>query len=204
MPARVTAGLWRFETGGDITLLAAAAAPELVAKWPVGTRTSSEGDNLASLVRTTCRPARMDDYDTAAGPVAARVRALGVRAAVGVPVIVEGRVWGLAAVGSVSPGPMPADTEARVAEFADLVATAIAAATARADLHESRDQLGVLAEQQAALRRVATLVARGASPSEVFSAVADELARVLHVVNAGLLRYEPDGTGYVVGVQYEP
>jgi uncharacterized protein YoaH (UPF0181 family) len=60
-----------------------------------------------------------------------------------------------------------------------------------------------LADQQAALRRVATLVARGASPSEVFAAVSNELARVLHVVNAGLLRFEPDGTGFVVAVQYE-
>jgi len=58
-----------------------------------------------------------------------------------------------------------------------------------------------LADQQAALRRVATLVARGASPSEVFAAVSNELARVLHVVNAGLLRFEPDGTGFVVAVQ---
>jgi pilus assembly protein TadC len=55
--------------------------------------------------------------------------------------------------------------------------------------------MSVLAEQQAALRRVAILVARGARPPEVFSAVADELARVLHVLNAGLLRYEPDGSG---------
>jgi GAF domain-containing protein len=200
----ITAGLWRYETSGEITLLGAAAPPELIAKWPLGARTPIEGDNIASVVLSTGRPARMDDYETAAGPVAARVRALGVRAAVGVPVVVDGRVWGLTAVGSVSPGPMPDDTEARIADFADLVATAIATATARADLHESRDQLLVLAEQQAALRRVATLVARGASPSEVFSAVADELARVLHVVNAGLLRYEPDGSGYVVGVQYEP
>jgi len=127
-----------------------------------------------------------------------------VRAAVGVPVIVDGRVWGLAAVGAVTPGPMPKDTEARITDFADLVATAIAAATARADLQASSDQLRVLAEQQAALRRVAVLVARGASPAEVFSAVADELARVLHVVNAGLLRYEPDGSGCVVAFRYEP
>ena len=200
----LTAGLWRFETNGEITLLAAAAPPELIAKWPLGTRTPIEGDNLASVALTTGRPAHMDSYDTAAGPVAARVRALGIRAAVGVPVIVDGRVWGLAAVGSVSPGPMPDDTEARVTDFAELVATAIAAATASADLHESRDQLRVLAEHQAALRRIATLVARGAGPSEVFDAVADELARILHVRNAGLLRYEPDGTGYILAVQYEP
>jgi len=44
------------------------------------------------------------------------------------------------------------------------------------------------------------LVAHGASPPGVFSAVADALARVLHVLNAGLLRYEPDGSGFVVAV----
>ena len=62
-------------------------------------------------------PARIDSYDNVAGPIAARVRAVGVRAAVGVPIIVDGRVWGLAAVGSVQPGPMPADTEARISRL---------------------------------------------------------------------------------------
>ena len=74
----------------------------------------------------------------------------------------------------------------------------------RREAEAHRDELRVLADQQAALRRVATLVARGVAPSEVFSAAADELARCLHVVNAGLLRYEPDGTGFVVAVGYEP
>jgi sugar diacid utilization regulator len=55
------------------------------------------------------------------------MRALGLRAAVGVPIIVDGRVWGLAAVGSVQPGSMPADTEARISRFAELIATALVA-----------------------------------------------------------------------------
>ena len=53
----------------------------------------------------------------------------------------------------------------------------------------------LLADQQAALRRIATLVARGAAPSEVFSAVAEELARCLGVTHANLVRYEADGGG---------
>ena len=52
---------------------------------------------------------------------------MGVRAAVAVPIIVDGRVWGLAAVGSVRPGPMPADTEVRISRFAELIATAVVA-----------------------------------------------------------------------------
>ena len=63
----------------------------------------------------------------------------------------------------------------------------------------SRDRLSVLAEQQAALRRVAMLVAGGANPSDVFAAVAEELARCLHVPATHLLRFEPDGTGTIVG-----
>ena len=73
------------------------------------------------------RQARIDSYDTVAGPIGARVRGVGVCAAVGVPIIVDGRVWGLAGVGSLQPGPMPADTEARIGRFAELTATAVVA-----------------------------------------------------------------------------
>ena len=122
-----TAGLWRFETSGEITLVAAAADPEALARWPVGTRTPVDGDTLATLVQRTRRPARIDSYDNVAGPIDARVRAVGVRAAVAVPIIVDGRVWGLAAVGSLQPGPMPADTEVHISRFAELIATALVA-----------------------------------------------------------------------------
>jgi sugar diacid utilization regulator len=122
-----TAGLWRFETDREITIVAAAADPEALPRWPLGTRTPVEGDTIATLVQRTGRPARMDSYDNVAGPIAARVRAVGVRAAVAVPIIVDGRVWGLAAVGSLQPGPMPADTEVHISRFAELIATALVA-----------------------------------------------------------------------------
>ena len=122
-----TAGLWRFESGGEFTMLGAAADPTALAKWPVGTRTPMEGNTIATEVQRSCRPARIDSYDNVAGSTAARVREVGVRAAVGVPVIVDGRVWGLAAVGSAGPGAMPADTEARISSFAELVAMALVA-----------------------------------------------------------------------------
>jgi sugar diacid utilization regulator len=123
----ITAGLWRFETSGEITLVAAAAHPAALAKWPLGTRTPIDGNTLATVVQRTGLPARIDSYENIAGSVAARVRAVGVRAAVGVPIIVDGSVWGLAAVGSEEPGPMPADTETRISRFAELIATALVA-----------------------------------------------------------------------------
>ncbi|MDX6593955.1 MAG: hypothetical protein QOJ13_3151, partial [Gaiellales bacterium] len=54
------------------------------------------------------------------------------------------------------------------------------------------------AEEQAALRRVATLVARAASPDEVFAAVAAEVGGVLSADLTTLSRYYPDGAGTVV------
>jgi PucR C-terminal helix-turn-helix domain/GAF domain/GGDEF-like domain len=121
------AGLWRYDASGEITKLAGAEVPTALAKWAVGTRTRVDGNTLAAIVYSTGRPARLDGYDDATGAVAALVRETGVRSAVGVPVIVDGRVWGLAAVGSVHPGPMPEDTEARIGVFAELIAAAIVA-----------------------------------------------------------------------------
>jgi chloramphenicol 3-O-phosphotransferase len=122
-----TAGLWRFETDGEITIVASAADPATLAKWPVGTRTPVEGTTIAALVQRSGQPARIDSYDNVAGPIAARAREVGVRATVGVRIIIDGRVWGLAAVGSLQHGPMPADTELRIGRFAELIATAVVA-----------------------------------------------------------------------------
>ena len=74
----------------------------------------------------------------------------------------EGRLWGLIAAGSTVEQPMPPDTEARLVSFIELVATAIANA-------QSRAALARLAEEQAALRRVATLVAHGVPPAMAFT-----------------------------------
>jgi hypothetical protein len=122
-----TAGVWRFETSAEITLVGAAADPAALAKWPVGTRTPIKGDTLATVVHRTGLPARIDSYENIAGSVATRVRAVGVRAAVGVPIIVDGSIRGLVAVGSAEPGPMPADTEVRISRFAELIGTALVA-----------------------------------------------------------------------------
>ncbi len=80
-----------------------------------------------TLVHRSDRPARIDSYDNVAGSIAAPVRAVGVRAAVAVPIIVDSRVWGLAAVGSLQLRPLPADAEVRISRFAELIATALVA-----------------------------------------------------------------------------
>ncbi|MCW2733630.1 MAG: domain S-box [Mycobacterium sp.] len=177
--------LFRYESDGAGVLLAAAGDDAAITRIPVGERFALDGENVATHVFRTGRPATMDSYQNGSGSIATRLRELGLQTAVGAPITVGGRPWGAAIVGSTRPEPLPPDIDLHVGDFADLVATAIADA-------QTRTALGVLAEQQAALRRVATLVARGASPAEVFEAVADELARCLCVMHATVSRYDAE------------
>jgi signal transduction histidine kinase len=158
---------------------------------PPGTRVPLDGDNVAIRVLRTQRPARIDDYTGVEGLAADYVRSVGVRAAVGAPIVVAGRLWGAMNVGSAQPGPLPAETESRIGAFTELVAMAIANSDARAEIER-------LALEQAALRRIATLVARGAETGEVFAAVAREVAEVMHLPVAAVQRYEDDETMMVI------
>ncbi|CAM5283825.1 hypothetical protein MAUB1S_04712 [Mycolicibacterium aubagnense] len=134
------AGLVRYEPGGTATLVAAHDEPGLAAV-PVGTTFPLDGDDVIAMVRTTGRPARMDTHDDAGGSTAALVRDLGLHACVGVPVTVDGQLWGAMIVGTSGPDALPADTEACVSDFAELIATAIANAHARAELVASRARI---------------------------------------------------------------
>jgi signal transduction histidine kinase len=71
--------------------------------------------------------------------------------------------------------------------------------TMAGSLQTSRDQLRQIADEQAALRRIATLVARGVPPAEVFRAVATETAGILAVDHTSVQRYESDNSMTVVG-----
>ncbi|MCW2653125.1 MAG: domain S-box [Mycobacterium sp.] len=189
----------RFDDDGTLVILALGRLDPRLKNIPlIGQRLSMEGDNLAVRVLDSGHAARMDSHENAPGPVSAQIRAMGLRGTVGAPIVVNGRVWGMVALGSQGPEPLPPDTELRIADFADLVATAVANAAARTDLQASRDSLSVLVTQQSALRAVATLVARGVSPSELFSAVAEEMARCLNVDNAEVFCYEDDGAAVVL------
>jgi GAF domain-containing protein len=158
------------------------------APTPVGGQLPLGGRNVTTLVYRTGRPVRIDYSDVSGviGQVASRD--WGLRSSIGVPISAESRLWGciVVAFSGQELRLLPADTEARLASFTELVATAIANA-------DSRAELARLAEEQAALRRVATLVAHGVPPEEVFAAVIEEIARLLPVNVAGIVRYDPDG-----------
>jgi signal transduction histidine kinase len=158
----------------------------------LGTRLPLDGKSVAALVRKSGRPERVDDYDDASGAVATLAEELGIRSAVGAPIVVDGHLWGVMVASTEDPEPLPADTESRITAFTELVATAISNT-------EARGEVGRLAEEQAALRRVATLVARQSPPAEVFTKVAEEMGGLLLGVDSALMhRYDPDGDATIV------
>jgi PAS domain S-box-containing protein len=175
---------------GDCAIVVAGTGdrPEM---FPVGLRVPLGGDNVTSRVLRTGRPARIDDYRHASGPIADAVRPGGLRGTVAAPIVVGGRLWGAMIVAVLSEKLLPPDTENRLEQFTELMATAIANAEARAEIER-------LADEQAALRRVATLVAQGAEPGQVFAAVAEEVEQLLDARSTTIRRLEPDGTTVIV------
>jgi signal transduction histidine kinase len=118
------------------------------APTPVGTRLPLGGRNVTTLVYQTGRPARVDygkEVSGVIGQVGARDWRL--RTAMGVPIGVEGRPWGAMVVAFTHDELLPADTEARLAGFTELVATAIANAEAQAEVTVSRARIVAAADQ---------------------------------------------------------
>ncbi|WP_327119543.1 GAF domain-containing sensor histidine kinase [Nocardia sp. NBC_01730] len=135
-----SATLFRYDPDGSGTIVARRDEPGLQ-KPPVGERLTLDGENISAMVLRTGSPARLDSHDHASGSAAARIREFGLRAGVGASIVVDGRLWGVIVAGTSRREPLPADIKARLAEFADLVATAIAKAEAHAQLTASRARI---------------------------------------------------------------
>jgi signal transduction histidine kinase len=108
-----------------------------------------------------------------------------MRACAGAPILVDGEVWGAISVLSTASTALPEHIEYRLAEITELVATAISNSA-------SREELGRLAEEQSALRRVATLVARAVPEEQLFATIVEEVGRLFGADLAGMIRYEAD------------
>ena len=176
---RQSTTLLRVDRDGAYAVIAVCGGPA-----PVGTRfTISDNDEglLAEIGRTRL-PARRDDYVGQGGPAIARDR-FGVRSAVGVPVIVDDRIWGVLLALTTDGGQLHPDTEERLAQFAELIAAALANVQARSDLQR-------MVDEQAALRQIAELVARVAPTEDIFAAVAVNASRLLEQAPMTLTRFE--------------
>jgi signal transduction histidine kinase/uncharacterized protein YoaH (UPF0181 family) len=176
------------EAGGSVVIVAREG--RVSNTTPVGSRWKLEPEMTMTAALRTGAPVRRGTGGLTSGPFADWVRQTGVRMSVATPIVVAGGIWGLIVAATVREA-FPAGTESRMADFTELVATAIANAQAREELRR-------LADAQAALRRVATLVARGVAPAELFAAVTKEALGYFGDGTARMIRFEPGGTATLV------
>jgi signal transduction histidine kinase len=158
--------------------------------FPVGTRWDIGGDNVTTRVFRTGRPARIDAYAEATGPAADLSQQRGARSLVGAPVNVGGRLWGFMSAVSTREEPLPPGTEARLAGFTELVATAIANAEAQRQLTASRARIVAAADQ--ARRRIERDLHDGTQQRLVFLALQLRMAQAAVPPEAGDLEAQLD------------
>jgi signal transduction histidine kinase len=177
--------VWRYESDGVGVVISAWG--KLRHQFQPGSRWPLDGGAVCALLRKVGRPRRVENFADVPGTIADAQREAGIRSCAGAPIVVDGEVWGAISVLSTDPAPLADQIEYRLAEITELVATAISNSA-------SREELARLADEQAALRRVATLVARGVPEGELFGAVIEEVGRLFGADLAGMVRYEPDIT----------
>jgi signal transduction histidine kinase len=163
----------RYEPGAEVTVVAHRGAQSW--RLPPGSRVSHDGQSVTALVRRTEQPARVEGFQHADGPIGELAHALGVNVSVGAPIVVDGRLWGTIVANWGGDKAPPADTEARMAKFAQLLDTAIANADSRDQLTASRTRLLTAADD--ARRRVVRDLHDGAQQRLVHTIITLKLAQ---------------------------
>ena len=164
----------RYEGDGTGTVVGSWVA-DGAPSFPVGTSVPIDAGTVTGKLFETGMPQRVDDYEGVPGELAARLRAGGIRAAVGAPIHVGGRIWGGIMCVSAEPHSFPADSEQRVAGFAELVTAALANADARAQLAASRAR--IVEAGYAERRRLERDLHDGAQQEFVSAALSLRMAR---------------------------
>jgi len=136
-----TAAIVRFEADGWATVMGGH-----LTRRPPGDRFEPDAGYVVASVRSTGHAARFDTDDPTASGMPDAVRAEGIRSGLAAPIVVDGELWGTITVASLH-GSLPATTEQRLADFTDLVGTAIANAESRAELLASRSRIVMTADQ---------------------------------------------------------
>jgi signal transduction histidine kinase len=136
--------LIRFESDGSATLVAADTRLPLLLE--IGEPLMLDASTTAAEVQRTAKPVRRD-YAATAGPMSRELHRLGYRGSVGAPIVVEGRVWGVMLASWAAGRAIPPDSERRLVQFTELVATAVGNAHSRAELSASRARLVATADE---------------------------------------------------------
>jgi signal transduction histidine kinase len=189
------AAVIRYEQDGTATSVGIWNAGH-VATLPLGSRFPLEKGTVRELVARTKAPERIDDFEATVGGgvVLAALHSMGVKAEVGCPVKVRGRLWGVVLVASTS-DPLPEGTEERMLNFTELLAAAIENADSRAELQASRARILTAADATRRLierdlhdrmqqRLVSLILEMRAAEATVPPRLIDLRARLSHMAEA--------------------
>ena len=168
----VPATLSRYESDGTVTVVA--ISERSAHGSPVGSRWPPGGKNVRTMVFETGRSARIDRYGDESGRLGVAARERAPASVVGAPIVVVGRRWGLITLASTE-HPLPPDSEAQLASFTELVATAIANAEAHRELTASRARIVAATDEER--RRVVRDLHDGAQQRLVHTIVTLKMAR---------------------------
>jgi signal transduction histidine kinase len=180
------ANLVRFSPSNDEGLIVAKWSEPGVQIPGPGTIVAIAGGSALSKVARTGRPVRMGTEDPGVpAELHRRLTELGVTSLVAAPIVVSGHIWGAVVVSLTGDMQFAANVEERLGKFASLVAVALANALAR-------EELATLAGEQAALSRVAVIVATEEHAERLFNTVSEEIGRLFGARVAATVRYLED------------
>jgi signal transduction histidine kinase len=134
------ASLARFEKNDMVTFVGGWSDTGWLA-FPVGSRVPVEETGVLAKIRQTGRPERVDDYENLPAEIAERLSSFGYKSATAAPIRVGGKLWGGLVAVTRGKEPLPRGSEHRLADFAELVAQALANADAYRKLAASRVRL---------------------------------------------------------------
>jgi signal transduction histidine kinase len=137
--------VFRYE-GDDTATVVGRHDRDGVGVFAVGDRIFADDNTAIGRARDTGLSARIDDYFEIDTDVARTMREVGYRSTVAAPIFVSGIPWGAIAIAAREP--LPADSEARLMGFCELVSLAVASAQAREDLQSSRSRLVKTGDEQ--------------------------------------------------------
>ena len=188
------ANLVRFSTGYDEGLIVGKWSEPGVPIPEAGTIVAIEDGSALTEVARTGAPARQATDDPGVpAELHARLTALGVTSLVAAPIVVSGHIWGAVVASLTGELRFPANAEERLGKFAGLVAVALANT-------QAREELAALANEQAALSRVAVAVATELHPERLFNTVSEEIGLLFGARAAATVRYLDDAdAGEIVG-----
>jgi signal transduction histidine kinase len=134
------ASLARFDPDDTVTFIGAWSRSGTLA-FPVGSSMSLHGAGVLAAVRETGEPQRIHRYHDLGGPIVDRMTSFGYDSATAAPIKLGGEVWGALVAAGARGAPLPPGTERQLADFAELVALALASADAYRKLADSRARI---------------------------------------------------------------